>query len=213
MEAHQKNCVMKCKLFIVLFLCLTGTVSVAQQNKKWGVGARVGEPLGLTVKKYFSTRHTVELNVGRAWAFDYTDAFHEQGGYNRDLFEHEWYSNRTSMGVQAHYLRHWQIHPKIMRGMEWYYGGGVQFRRFSADYGYREYEQAERQGSWTTHEDRVSYVELGVDGVVGLEYSWRNTPISAFADVNLFLDLMNDLQRPRVQGGLGARYYFSRLRW
>ena len=33
--------------------------------KSWGIGIRLGDPTGITIKKYFGTNKAIEFNVGR----------------------------------------------------------------------------------------------------------------------------------------------------
>ena len=195
----------KNKLLFVLALCLIGTTSFAQQNKDWGIGLRLGDPLGLSVKKYLAPRKAIEFNIGRTWRYNYSNAFYRHNDYNRDFYDYEWHNNRSSVSLQARYLIHKPLRLKEVPGLEWYYGAGAQFRFFSVEYRYRYDGPGKSRGYYT---DRVTHTDFGVDGIIGLEYSWRNVPITVFTDINLFLEILDDPFLPHLQGGVGGRYYF-----
>ena len=57
---------MKKKLaFILIVTLLSIGSSTAQYENNWAVGLKVGEPLGLNIRKYFSYGNRVfDLNVG-----------------------------------------------------------------------------------------------------------------------------------------------------
>ncbi len=195
------------KQLFLLLLCLVSTTVFAQQNKNWGIGLRLGDPAGLTAKKYLSRQRAVEFNVGRTWAYNYTNAFYRRDQYNRDFYDYDWHQVRSAVSLQARYLIHKDLGVKDARGLDWYYGIGAQLRTFSVDYRYRYYAAAGKKNG-ITRTERVTHTDIGVDGILGLEYSWQEVPITIFADVNLFLELLDDPFLPFFQGGVGCRYYF-----
>ena len=192
----------------VFFLCcLISTATLAQQNKNWGVGLRLGDPVGLSAKKYLSRQRAVEFNLGRTWAYNYSNAFYRRDQYNRDFYDYDWHRVRSSVSLQGRYLIHKDLGLKEVRGLDWYYGIGAQLRMFSVDYRYRYYPNGGKKNG-VTRTERVTHTDIGVDGIVGLEYSWQEVPITVFADVNLFLGLLDNPFLPFFQGGVGCRYYF-----
>jgi hypothetical protein len=64
-------------MVIVLVLGLAGTA--AAQDEGTGIGIIVGEPTGLSLKKWVSTRTAVAGAL--AWAFDPNTSFHVHGDY------------------------------------------------------------------------------------------------------------------------------------
>ena len=203
------------RAFLSLFLlCLVSTAAVAQRpgspgnaaqrNEDWGVGLRLGDPLGVSVKRYLPHRKAVELNVGRTWNYNYSRIFYRH--YPSERYYYEGHRNRSSVSVQARYLLHRRLRHPQLRGVEWYYGGGAQLRLFRVDYHYRRYEEAPEAAYLRT--DRIAQTDLGLDGTIGLEYLHPRTPLSVFVDLNLFLELTDNLLTPHGQGGIGGRYYF-----
>ena len=62
--------------------------------------------------------------------------------------------------------------------------------------------------NWYTTTDRVTEIDVGVDGVIGLEYKFPKVPIAVFADFTLAMELYPDPFIPWGQFGIGARYNF-----
>ena len=193
------------KLLLLIF-CLASTMTFAQQGKNWGIGVRLGDPIGLSVKKYVSRQKAVEFNVGRTWGYNYSNAFYRHNKYDRDFYNYEWHQPHSSVSLQGRYLVHKDLNMSGAPGLEWYYGAGAQIRFFSVDYRYRYYNGFDQK--WRTRTERVTHTDVGLDGIIGLEYSWRDVPITVFTDLNLFLEILDDPFLPFLQGGVGCRYYF-----
>jgi hypothetical protein len=56
--------------------------------------------------------------------------------------------------------------------------------------------------------DTASDIDLGLDGVVGLEYKFKNAPFSVFGEANLFMEIVDRPLYFKGQGGLGLRINF-----
>lgn len=197
---------MKNKLLLLFAFGILSTTSVVAQQKNWGIGVRFGDPLGLSIKKYLPRQKALEFNIGRTLGYNYSNAFYRNNKYDRDFYNYEWHQPRSSVSLQGRYLVHKNLRMSEVPGLEWYYGGGAQLRFFSVDYRYEYYNAFDRK--WRTRTERVTQTDIGLDGIIGLEYSWREVPITVFAEVNLFLEILDDPFLPFFQGGVGARYYF-----
>ena len=195
------------KLLLLIAIGLLSTSSLLAQHKNWGVGLRLGDPVGISVKRYVSRQKAVEFNIGRTWGYNYSNAFYRHNNYNRDFYDYEWHQLRSSVSLQGRYLIHKDLGVREIPGLDWYYGMGAQLRVFNVDYRYRYYPTNEKKQG-ITRTDRVTHTDIGLDGIIGLEYSWREVPITVFADVNLFLEILDDPFLPALQGGAGFRYYF-----
>lgn len=87
-------------VLVVLALCLSAqTYELSAQSHDWGIGLRLGDPTGVSAKKYLGTSNALELALGS----DY-------GG--------------KGLEFMAHYLFHFPI--SNAPGLDWYYGFGVQ---------------------------------------------------------------------------------------
>jgi hypothetical protein len=51
-------------------------------------------------------------------------------------------------------------------------------------------------------------LDLGIDGVLGLEYTLSEIPFSIFADLIFFVEIIDDPLILWPQGGAGLRYNF-----
>lgn len=181
------------------------TIAVASaQHARWGIGLRAGDPVGLTVKRYIQQGKAWEFNIGRSgfYGYNYQKSFNR---YDRfDGYEYRAHNLNSAMGVQLHYLQHRDLGLREIPGIDWYYGIGGQLRSYDVDYEYR----IRQGGNWEVARDRVTNIDLGVDGIIGLEYSWRDIPLSVFGDINLFVEIVDTPMIFYLQGGVGIRYYF-----
>ena len=195
------------KLLLVLLLLPLTTL-----GQNWGIGFRLGDPSGLSVKKY-DGNHAWELNVGRSHLFDRHDRYYDRYDrwyadqhFNYKAHELVNYSYGRALGIQLHYLV--QKDVKNATGLGWYYGfgGQLRFQQYRYDYRYK----LENGPDWIVVSDqRVAETDLGLDGVIGLEYKFQNAPLNLFVDGTLFMELIDDPFFFQPQFGIGARYVFG----
>ena len=196
---------MRTLLLALPFLPLTAL------GQNWGIGFRLGDPSGLSIKKYAGD-HAFELSVGRTHLFDRNNYYYDRydrwyGDQNFNHKEHQLvsYSHGRAVGIQFHYLVHKDV--KNATGLRWYFGAGGQVRlmRYRYDYRYK----LENGPDWIVVSDqRVTETDFGVDGVLGLEYKFRDAPVSLFLDGTLFMEIVDDPFIFTPQFGIGARYTF-----
>ena len=110
----------------------------------------------------------------------------------------------SNVSFQIHYLIH--KHIKNADGLKWYYGGGVQFRFQTVKYDYTY--RMKGDNFWYSGTDKENYIDLGLDGVIGLEYLIPKSPVTLFAEADLFIELADDPFKFWMQGGLGGRFNF-----
>lgn len=170
-------------------------------EKNMAIGVRLGDPSGVTFKKYLGTKAALEFNAGIPtflfggydYAYDY-DHHHYQNGY----YGYGHTGRPFGLALQAHYTRLFDIRP--VTGLQWYAGGGLQLRTLSYKYYYYD-----NNGYY--HEDRSASVQFGIDALGGAEYTFRDAPFSVFADLTIFVNFVNN---PGVyaQPGVGGRFNF-----
>jgi len=220
---------MKRNLLLIAFLTLS-LVTFAQQKKStatkktgsssakkssgssahpsWGIGIRGGSLSGLSVKKYLG-KSALEFNLGPLYSYGYN---HNKRFYkyrDDDDYLYVGYRRNSGLGLQAHYMGQRAISGAP--GLDWYYGGGVQLRfdRSYYTYQYKEYYGPGRNDyRWVTVTDRSGFADIGLDGLIGLEYTFRQVPLSLFVDTNLYIELVHYPGWVNFQGGLGLRYNF-----
>jgi hypothetical protein len=195
----------------LLALVIILSLAPGAMAQDWGVGILLGDPSGLSVKKY-NGEHAWEFSLGRTHLFSnsryYNNSYnnwynHQDFGYR----DHELLNYRSTVpiGLQVHYLIHRQI--KDAGGLSWYYGVGAQLRVQRLEYDYRY--KVEGGPDWVVvNNTSVTETDLGLDGVIGLEYRFADAPVALFVDATLFMELFNDPFVFDGQGGLGVRYTF-----
>lgn len=197
-------------LVILLVLSMTFSIDAIGQNN-WGLGVRLGDPSGITLKKYMD-KNALEVSVGRTHLF-YGDKWYDKRfnkwydgkkfGYQD--FQYLAYKASTPIGIQVHYLFRKPL--ESASGLEWYFGVGGQLRYQTFTYDYRYKVNGNSQWYYATG-DRVTDFDLGADGVLGLEYTFKEVPLSLFLDATLFMEVVDNPFLFSLQGGIGVRYNF-----
>ena len=182
----------------------------------WGVGIRLGDPLGLSIKKY-SGKNALELNLGRSqiWYKDrwYDNRFHDwyyDQKYIYKDFQYLGYDRTPPICIQLHFLVQNEI-SKIgedeTKGLFWYYGFGGQLRYQEYTFYYRY--KLEGSPLWYyPKEEKVTDIDLGADGVIGIEYIFPDAPLTLFLDCTLFFEIIDNPFMFWFQGGVGVRVNF-----
>ncbi|MDF9799650.1 hypothetical protein OKW21_004913 [Catalinimonas alkaloidigena] len=170
---------------------------------QWGIGLRVGDPTGLTVKRFLGSR-ALELSIGRSGMGNFSarrefdnDKYFESYVYLDSRF-------RSAVSLQLHYLSFKQIPIDGNDDLAWYVGLGGQLHSTTVDYRYRYWRNNDRRDRW----ESVTDVDFGADFTAGLDYTFHDVPLSLFADITLFVELLDDPLFLRLQGGGGIRYNF-----
>jgi hypothetical protein len=192
------------KKYVIGLLLFLGSSGLWAQSYQWGVGLRVGDPTGISVKRFMGS-HAWELNLGQThvWGFD---AFRE---FENDYNDYRYLDSRlkSAASLQVRYLTFKPITIEGRDKLSWYAGLGGQLRSVRVDYRYR-YRVGPRNNDWRERWESVNDVDLGADLIVGLDYSFHDLPLSIFADINLFVELLDSPLYLRMQGGAGVRYNF-----
>ena len=185
----------------------SNTTAAAAHTGGLALGLRLGDPAGLTIKKYLPNKRALEFNIGRSsdWGYDSRDAFYDYDEY-RD-YDYLDYKRGSALGIQARYLFHNNF-PDVSN-LQWYWGVGAQmrFKTYYYDYRYRQYfGPGSGDYEWVYTKEKVTNVDFGADGIIGLEYRVKNSPFSIFADVNVMLEIYDAPFNFYGQGGIGVRY-------
>jgi uncharacterized protein YgiM (DUF1202 family) len=178
-------------------------------NRNWGIGLRMGDPSGISIKKY-NGNTAWEFNIGHTayWGrYTYREAFYNYKPYKnyRDI-DIESYRTTRALGIQARHLWQKDLNIDGLSGLQWYYGLGGQLKHIAVVYRF-DYED-EYGRDWNDVYDTANFINLGVDGIIGLEYTFSELPLSIFTDINLFLEVFSNPFFLHTQGGLGIRYNF-----
>lgn len=201
-------------LVLIIFLQFFSAHAQKEQSYSYGIGLRLGDPSGLTFKKYMNGR-ALELSIGRSYMFlngpRYYDKrfdhwykdWHGDYPYYKDV-HYNGYAGSFPLSIQVHYL--FQKEVKGVDHLKWYWGLGAQFRhqKYYFDYQYK----VQGNPQWIYARERLTDIDLGPDVVLGLEYMMPDIPLSFFGDFNLFMELADNPFAFWLQGGIGVRYNF-----
>lgn len=200
------------KLLIVLAVVLS--IDALAQDR--AIGVRLGDPTGLTIKKYTSN-HALEFSIGRTLSVRrsrfYDDNFYDWYGHQNlpySQFEYRGYRASVPIGMQLHYLFRNPISNMFgenTSGLEWYFGFGGQARMQAYNYDYRYKVQGDPHWYYATGGRTVNF-DLGLDGVIGLEYRFPEVPLDVFLDATLFMEIVDEPFYFWGQAAVGARYRF-----
>lgn len=191
------------KRLAFLMMLIISTAAVAQQQ---GVGLRLGDPMGVSYKKYFGRTHAIEFGIGSApanWNNQYyINSFQEYPRY--DNYRYQNHTVQSTLYLQARYLFHYNIPVQNMEGkLEWYWGGGAMLKASKIQYRYQN-----REAPFAPTRDIINDIDLGPEGIIGLEYTFQDVPMTVFGETSLFMEIADRPATIRGFGALGVRYNF-----
>ena len=175
----------------------------AQETPNFGIGFKVGDLTGISLKKYLG-ESALEFNVGRVIRYripNYEKSFYKFKEFNDSEFEYLGHQTEAPLAVQLHFMKH----RPIAGGLNWYYGIGAQARVFPINYLYSE---RTGPGQWIKKEKLKHLWKAGIDWNLGLEYTFESVPIGLYADVLLFMEIIDNPFVAHGMYGIGARYNF-----
>jgi hypothetical protein len=188
---------------IVLFASI---ISFAQNRATTNraIGIRLGDPMGITYKKYLTADRAIEFGLGSVspgWhQLYYENAFEKIKKY--DQYTYRSHTVLSTVYLQARYLINNNILIQGMEGkLNWYYGGGMILKVAKVKYYFDDLQPPFARSD--THSD----IDFGPEGILGMEYTFQNIPMNVFVDFSLMLELADRLA-VRNFSGLGARYKF-----
>ncbi len=101
-------------------------------------------------------------------------------------------------GLQLTALLEWNNPISEVEGLNWYYGLGAHI----GTYNYKYYNYNNGWGN-------DYYVAIGVDGIIGLEYTFSEFPINLSLDWKPMFNLVGDYYFNGDSGALSIRYCFE----
>lgn len=155
-------------LFFFFFSLGLSTVSYAQYQSNWAVGLRVGEPLGLNIRKYYEDGgKTFDINIG-TYGFLY--------GKRKEYWKGEY----KSAGLMVQGIKSWHHSVFNKENFHVYYGFGGQLNQ-------RNYFPDSRIGQRDDSEKKIS---LGPAVATGIEVRLPNNDLGVFIDAGGYLELL-----------------------
>jgi len=170
-----------------------------------GIGIKVGDPFAVTYKLYVSKFLAMEIAVGHGASFVYKK-FYQDNFSNfefLDTLNYLSHSVKNDLVGQFRIMIHSEI--KSLEGLDWYVGGGYQFKNTKILY---RYNDPDTNGFTMEQETRREQFFYGPDIFLGLEFANFAIPVSIFFEGNMFLILEANGLGPRFQAVAGIRYIF-----
>lgn len=182
----------------LLFIILT---SYAQDR---GIGVRLGAPTGITYKKYLPQNKAVEFGLGTLTNGWY-DNYYRKSFRSFDRFEgYDYVSHRVRSAIyfQGRYLLQNDIPIEGMMGkLEWYWGLGGLIKFGNVEYRYRN------ESGNTFYQTRTD-LDLGPEGILGMEYTFEDVPLTIFGEFSLMIEIVDRPGILRGLSGVGVLYNF-----
>lgn len=157
---------MKNKLALTLIITLVSFGSVfAQYENNWAVGLKIGEPLGLNIRKYFSYGDRVfDVNIG-----SYGFLYGRERNYRKDQIY-----NEAGVMVQGIYQFHRSLGKSDKLHAYYGFGGQINSRNRAPKLGER---------------DAFRVISLGPAINSGLEFSIPENDMAVFIDAGGYLEI------------------------
>lgn len=177
-----------------------------------GIGFKLGDPFGATYKYYANKHFSFGVDFGRSasglYSRYYKEAFNEftrpdtlQDNQSTVYLAHK---AKTDWVGEVKVLYHIKA-EKISTGLQAYAGIGWEVRRLHIQYDYLLNDGIFDNKIEFINRTRFTY---GAQGTIGIEYSYFSMPISAFMELEMYVDLLRDPGFYKIQGGVGLRYVF-----
>lgn len=194
-----------------VFLLLVAFITTAQaqhNDTPNSIGLRIGDPIGVSYKRYLRTGHAFEFVVGsaaRGW-YDryYEDSFDDFSRYDDDRYiTHRVKSTFTALG---RYLFHHNITmegPASEGTLDWYWGLGGMLRTANVRYHYQQ-----ENPPFAIKDDERTDITLGTEAIGGIEYTFEDLPLTLFGEFSLFVEFVDRPGAIKFSGGTGARFNF-----
>ena len=194
------------KKLLLFFLFSFPIIAYSQEHH---LGLRIGEPLSITYKSYVNEQFSLEAMIGSAGANSvqyYRRSFDNNKPYPGSIYTGHSSSNGFSLNLRGAYNEDISTEFDIAEGELYAYGGaGLQLRSVRVDYIYTD---GVGSNAFIPLNETRTNIDFGPEGFIGSEYFLEELPLSVFAEVGLFIELVNRPGHIRLQGGVGARYLF-----
>ncbi len=189
------------------------TICPIFENSKYpyqGVGFKMGDPFAFTYKLYPRKNLALAADLGVPSSGLYSRQFREEFQTKSSelvpglqAVQYQTHKVKSDLVAELKFL--YQVDAdKLSEGLQVYTGVGLEFRTTKIRYDFT-YEEL---GSPEPESKVLQRTTQGIEGVVGIEYAYFQLPISAFMEMEYFVDLAKYPGAQHFQGGIGLRYVF-----
>ncbi|MCH7401039.1 hypothetical protein ACFOUP_01965 [Belliella kenyensis] len=194
------------KKLLTVAMMMVAFLANAQED---GIGIRLGEPLSITYKKFLDGNIAIEGMFGRAGANSaqyYFRSFDNNRPTSNAFYAGHSTGSSFSFNVRGAYHEDITDDLNIDQGyLLAYAGAGLQLRSTRVDYTYTD-PSVSPTGIFYRESRRN--IDIGPEIFGGSEYYFDDLPISIFAEIGLFMELLDRFGHVKLQGGIGVRYLF-----
>lgn len=163
---------MKKQLVLISLFLVTSVTAFSQYDDNWALGLRVGEPLGINVRKYFAFgERAFDVNIG-TYGFLYGRERNYGRGQNKGRY--------LDSGLMVQGIYSWIWSPGSGDLLHFSYGFGGQINN-------RNHYLDNLQGQ---REDKVKKLSLGPTAVAGIEVNLPNNDLAIFLDGGGYLEAL-----------------------
>lgn len=190
------------------------TICPIFENSKYpyqGIGFKVGDPFALSYKLYPNKHFAFVADVGKPASGLYSKLFREELTRkadellpNVDAVEYISHKVKSDWVIDIKGLYHMDA-DKLAKGLQFYTGIGWEYRKSAIEYIYLFETGAQENEFGRLRNNRTTQ---GVQAVVGIEYAYFQIPISAFIEMEYFIDVVQQPGWRQQQGGIGLRFVF-----
>lgn len=191
------------------FVC--PTIQAEAQHSVIGIGGKLGDPIGLTIKGFFPKGLSLEVVAGGANSrlndFQYQKTLFEtyRSDSDYEFFGVSEMKLMDRLAIQGRILIHNSFPDNGIPGLVWYTGLGVHTRFFSTRYQYG----IDTGGSENEFgAETIKYTEMGPEAILGFEFAVGRLPISLFAEVTYYYQMYSEFTWHQPGGGIGLRFTY-----
>jgi hypothetical protein len=190
------------------------TICPIFENSKYpyqGMGFKLGDPFALTYKFYPRKHIAFVADVGKPSSALYSRYFREE--FERtssdilpELDGIEYTSHRVTADFIVEAKALYQLDAdKLTKGLQVYTGAGWEYRITRLEFDYTFATGPNENDFGRIARQRTTQ---GLQGIVGIEYAYFQLPVSAFMELDYYVDILADPGWTHFQGGIGLRYVF-----
>ncbi|AWV97205.1 hypothetical protein [Arcticibacterium luteifluviistationis] len=187
---------MKKSFFLgIIAMLLISLDSTAQYNNNIAVGLKIGEPIGLNIRKYFQYGDkTFDINIGSYGLLYGQHRKYRDGPYHLKNSNGKYTSSQPA-GMMFQGIYSW--HRPVGKGdaIKVYYGFGGQVN-------YRTY--VSKDNLIGTNQNGEKHVSMGPTGNAGIEYNLPGNDVGIFLDAGGYVEIVPDLlfMHPQLSAGV-----------
>lgn len=190
------------------------TICPIFENSKYpfqGIGFKVGDPFSFSYKLYPTKHFSFVADIGKPSSGLYSRLFRQEFALKAGEFapgqqNPEYLSHKVKYDIVVDIKGLYQHDAdKLAKGLQLYTGIGWEIRKTNIEYDYF-FETGINENDIARYTNKR--LTQGCQGVLGIEYAYFQLPISAYMEMEYYVDVIQQPGWTHLQGGIGLRYVF-----